>query len=101
MIRSGFDVEGEFPGISQRLLVAPTGGRLHRHRVREGRHLEPGTVIGELRTPTGRVQVRSRISGTFLAWVAAEGMRVTTGGALAVVTPDPDDAGGRSSVGRS
>jgi biotin carboxyl carrier protein len=44
-------------------------------------------VIGELRTIRGRVQVRSRLAGTFLAWTASEGESVHPGQAVAIVRP--------------
>ena len=93
--------EGEFPPISERLLIAPARGRLHHHRVREGRPLQPGTVIGELRTIGGRVQVRSRLAGTFLAWIASEGEAVNPGQAVAIVRPADDDIPPVSFVGRT
>lgn len=93
--------EGEYPPISERLLIAPARGRLHHHRVRQGRYLEPGTVIGELRTIGGRVQLRSRLAGTFLAWIAAEGESVITGQALAIVRPADDEHRSMSFVRRT
>ena len=93
--------EGEFPPISERLLIAPARGRLHHHRVREGRPLQPGTVIGELRTIGGRVQVRSRLAGTFLAWIASEGESVNPGQAVAIVRPADDGTTPDSFVGRT
>jgi hypothetical protein len=93
--------EGEYPPISERLLIAPARGRLHHHRVREGRYLEPGTVIGELQTFGGRVQLRSRLAGTFLAWIAAEGESVRPGQALALVRPPDDETPPESFVGRT
>jgi multidrug efflux pump subunit AcrA (membrane-fusion protein) len=93
--------EGEFPPISERLLIAPARGRLHHHRVREGRALQQGTVIGELRTIGGRVQVRSRLAGTFLAWIAAEGESVKPGQAVAIVRPAEDEPPPGSFVGRT
>ena len=79
--------EGEYPPIAERWLTSPARGRLHHHRVRQGRPLEPGTVIGELQTIDGRVQVRSRLAGTFLGWTAAEGESVHPGQAVAIVRP--------------
>ncbi len=79
--------EGEFPPISERLLIAPARGRLHHHRVRQGRSLQPGTVIGELQTIGGRVQLRSRLAGTFLAWIASEGDSVHRGQPVAILRP--------------
>jgi biotin carboxyl carrier protein len=79
--------EGEAPPLSEGLLIAPTRGRLHHHRVREGRQLEPGTVIGDLQTLRGRVQVRSRMRASFLGWLAPEGELVDAGRAIAIVQP--------------
>jgi hypothetical protein len=83
--------EGEYPPIAERWLIAPARGRLHHHRVRQGRALEPGTVIGELRTIGGRVQLRSRLAGTFLGWIASEGESVHPGQAVAIVRPAVDE----------
>jgi hypothetical protein len=80
--------EGESPPISERFLTAPTRGRLHRHRVREGRQLQPGTVIGELRTLAGRVQIRSWTRSTFLGWLVREGEVVDVGRPIASVLPN-------------
>jgi hypothetical protein len=77
--------EGEAPPISERLLIAPTRGRLHHHRVREGRQLEPGTVIGDLQTLRGRVKIRSWMRASFLGWLAHEGELVDAGSAIAIV----------------
>ena len=49
-------------------------------------------MIGELRTIGGRVQLRSRLAGTFLAWTASEGESVHPGQAVAIVRPAVDDA---------
>jgi biotin carboxyl carrier protein len=49
-------------------------------------------VIGELRTIGGRVQLRSRLAGTFLAWTASEGESVHPGQAVAIVRPAMDEA---------
>ena len=93
--------EGEYPPIAERWLVANARGRLHRHRVRRGRPLEPGTVIGELRTIRGRVQLRSSFAGTFQGWIASEGDSVHPGQAVAIVLPADDDAPTGSFVGRT
>lgn len=79
--------EGEFPQIPERLLVASTRGRLHHHRVREGRQLTAETVIGEIRAFGGRVQIRSSTPGTFVGWLAGEGESVSRGKPVATVLP--------------
>jgi biotin carboxyl carrier protein len=79
--------EGEAPPIPERLLTSPTRGRLHHHRVRDGRHLRPGTVIGEVKTSGGRVQVRSWMQATFLGWLVGEGEVVEAGRPIAIVLP--------------
>jgi biotin carboxyl carrier protein len=92
-------LEGEFPPISERFVVAPSRGRLHHHRVRVGRRLEPGSVIGELRTIGGRVQLRSPLPATFISWLAREGEAVDPGRPLAIVLPAEDEfPRGRSSA---
>jgi hypothetical protein len=79
--------EGESPPIAERLLISPARGRLHHHRVREGRQLQPGTVIGELRTFRGPVQIRSWVHSTFLGWLAREGEVVHAGSPIAILLP--------------
>jgi biotin carboxyl carrier protein len=49
-------------------------------------------VIGELRTIGGRVQLRSRLAGTFLGWLASEGDSVHAGQAVAIVRPTVDES---------
>jgi biotin carboxyl carrier protein len=86
--------EGEFPAIADRVLVSPTWGRLHHHRVREGRQLRSDTVIGEVRTHAGRVQLRSQTRGTFVTWLADEGEAVRKGRPVALMRAPSDDPGG-------
>jgi hypothetical protein len=93
--------EGEYPPIAERWLVAQARGRLHRHRIRHGRPLEPGTVIGELRTIGGRVQLRSQFAGTFQAWIAPEGASVHPGQPVAIVLPADDETSTGSFVDRT
>lgn len=76
--------EGEFPSMSERLVIAPERGRLHHRRIREGRHLEAETVIGEIRTFRGPVQLRS-FPGLFVTWLAGEGETVIRGHPVAVM----------------
>jgi hypothetical protein len=84
--------EGESPSIPQRLLVSPTWGRLHRRALREGRELQPDTVVGEIRIPGGggRIQLRLLFASRFVGWLAWEGEAVTQGQAVAVVLPSDE-----------
>lgn len=79
--------EGEFPDFPERLIVSPGWGHVHRRRVRLGRPLLEGTVIGEIRAGTMRTLVRSPAAGAFVAWLVAEGDPVDTGRALARIQP--------------
>ena len=77
--------EGEFPLMSERLVIAPARGRLHHRRVREGRQLKPDTVIGEIQAIGGSVLVRSFGTSRFITWLASEGEAVTRGHPVAVL----------------
>jgi multidrug efflux pump subunit AcrA (membrane-fusion protein) len=81
------DPEGEFPEFYERLVVSPGWGHLHRRRVRQGRILFQGVVIGEVRAGRIRTLVRSPVTGVFLSWLVAEGDTVDTGRALARIQP--------------
>jgi biotin carboxyl carrier protein len=80
--------EGEFPPIEERLVVSPGWGHLHRRRLREGRPLIQGAVIGEIRAGKVRTVVRSPVAAVFLAWLVSEGDRVDVGRPLASIQPD-------------
>jgi hypothetical protein len=77
--------EGEFPLMSERLVIAPERGRLHHRRIREGRRLDAETVIGEIRTFRGPVMLRSFCPGLFVTWLAGEGEAVIRGHPVAVL----------------
>ncbi len=42
-------VQGEFPPIAERSIVAPDAGRLHRRRLVEGRPVKENGIVAELR----------------------------------------------------
>jgi biotin carboxyl carrier protein len=79
--------EGEFPEFPERLVVSPGWGHVHRRRVRTGRPLVEGTVIGEIRAGRMRTFVRSPVAGAFVSWLVAEGDTVDTGRLLARIQP--------------
>lgn len=82
--------EGEFPPIEERLVVSPGWGHLHRRRIREGRSLVPGAVIGEIRAGRIRTLVRTPAAGIFVSWLVSEGDTVDTGRPLARMHPNGD-----------
>ena len=78
---------GDFPPIEERLVVSPGWGHLHRRRIREGRSLVPGAVIGEIRAGGIRTLVRTPAAGNFVSWLVSEGDTVDTGRPLARIQP--------------
>jgi biotin carboxyl carrier protein len=83
------DPEGEFHELNERLIVSPGWGHIHGRRVREGRLLALGAVIGEVRAGRVRTLVRSPEDGVFLSWLVAEGDTVDAGRRLARLRPRP------------
>jgi biotin carboxyl carrier protein len=81
------DPEGEFPEFYERLIVSPGWGHVHRRRVRAGRLLAAGAVIGEVTAGRIRTLVRSPVAGVFLSWLVAEGDTVDAGRPLARLQP--------------
>ena len=80
-------VQGEFPPIAERSIVAPDAGRLHRRRLVEGRPVKENGIVAELRRGDVRVFVRSPVAGTFLSWMSAEGETVAPGRGVAWIRP--------------
>ena len=76
-------VQGEFPPIAERSIVAPDAGRLHRRRLVEGRAVKANAIVAELRRGDVRVFVRSPVAGTFLSWMSAEGETLAPGRGVA------------------
>jgi biotin carboxyl carrier protein len=89
-VPDGDAVYGEAPPITERFIVAPDAGRVHRRRVKEGRRVGANTIIGEVRRGEATVLVRSPVAGTLLAWMCVEGENVVPGRPLAQLQPlDP------------
>jgi hypothetical protein len=83
----GDGVQGEFPPLAERSIVAPDAGRLHRRRLVEGRPVKENGIVAELRRGDVRVYVRSPVAGTFLSWMSAEGETVAPGRGVAWIRP--------------
>jgi biotin carboxyl carrier protein len=84
------DFEGEYPPLSERIVVSPGRGRIHLRRIREGRRLEQDTVIADLRNGTTKTPIRAPVPAVFLSWLAVEGDVVSRGWRLARVLPADD-----------
>ena len=83
----GDAVHGEAPPITERFIVAPGAGRVHRRRVKEGHRVGANAIIGEVRRGEVTVLVRSPVAGTLLAWMCVEGENVAPGRPLAQLQP--------------
>lgn len=84
------DFEGEYPPLSERIVVSPGRGRIHLRRIREGRHLEQDAVIADLRNGTIKTPIRAPVPAVFVSWLAVEGDLVSRGWRLARLLPTED-----------
>lgn len=84
------EFEGEYPPLSERIVVSPGRGRIHLRRIREGRRLEQDAVIAELRSGNTKTPIRAPVPAVFLSWLAVEGDVVSRGWRLARVLPADD-----------
>ncbi len=73
---------GEFPVVSERMLVAPMQGRFEPAVVTEG-DVSPGQVVGEVVRSDERVPVVATTRGRFMGHLAERGERVRDGQPLA------------------
>jgi hypothetical protein len=73
---------GEFPVVSERMLVAPMQGRFEPTHV-GGDDVSPGQVVGEVVRSDERVPVVATAPGRFMGHLAERGERVRDGQPLA------------------
>jgi hypothetical protein len=75
-----YSYNGEFPGVPERLLVAPARGKLHRGAICEGERVRRGAELGSLTGPEGLVALLiAPVAGIFDSWMALEGQTVERG----------------------
>ena len=81
--------QGEFVSIDEALVVAPTWGKLRRAVISEDCVVEIGDVLGhvEVDGPTPH-EVRSKVRGRFLGWMAWDGEKVGPGTPVARISPN-------------
>lgn len=79
--------QGELLTISERLVVAPTWGRLRPRSIEAGQELDAGSVIGVIREADEEHPLVCRVASEFVAWLAFENERVPPGRALARIRP--------------
>lgn len=68
---------------------APSAGILQT-RLKPGQTMNPGTLLGRIKTPGGETEVRSEISGTLDHWMLPDGANVAPGAHIAAVLPADD-----------
>ncbi len=76
---------GESLHIRERLVVAPSWGRLRPGELRSGDVVEEGDAIGALREAGSDTPLVSHARARFVGWIAIPGRRVAPGTRLAVL----------------
>jgi hypothetical protein len=79
----GFQPEGEFVSIPERVVVSPTWGRFHGEALEAGALVPMGAVIGRIREGTEETYLYAPVNAAFVAWLVRDRERVRPGTALA------------------
>jgi hypothetical protein len=70
---------GETFSMQERVVVAPTWGRLRAEPLVEGRKLRAGTVIGRLVEAGVEIALVCPVHAVFLSWMVIDGERIRPG----------------------
>ncbi|HEX2026623.1 MAG TPA: hypothetical protein VHF25_01340 [Nitriliruptorales bacterium] len=81
--RSNDPPDGEIVTIPERIVVSPGGGRVRHGSFSGGEVVRPGTQVGWLQQSGATLPLVAGVHGTFLSWLAWDGLRVLPGQPLA------------------
>jgi len=73
-------------------IQAPQGGGKLSQRLKAGEAVNPGTLLGRIKTSDGETEIRSPVPGVLERWLAADGSGVKPGDPVALVSPSPEMA---------
>jgi hypothetical protein len=73
------EINGDFAAFPERLVLAPTQGRLLLRQLREGQTVRDGDVVGTIHRRAGDVPIISPWQAVFVGWLVGDGDYIATG----------------------